>query len=130
MNNDKVVLKNGTEIILESSQGIGALHTCVESKDAALLLWKALTEDNLKQVTVKNSSDLVVGNYSDMVLDHIEARDNSDATVQLMISLRSKTTEEILTERIAMLEEGQQTQDAAIDDLAGAVSDIAEGGVQ
>lgn len=30
MNNDKVVLKNGTEIEIESSQGIGALHTRVE----------------------------------------------------------------------------------------------------
>lgn len=128
MNNDKAVLKNGTEIILESSQGIGALHTCVESKDAALLLWKALTEDNLKQVTVKNSSDLVVGNYSDMVLDHIEARDNSDATVRFTISLRSKTMEELFADRIGALESGQQTQDSAIDDLGQAVSDIAEGG--
>lgn len=130
MNNDKVVLKNGTEIILESSQGIGALHTRVESKDAALLLWKALTEDNLKQVTVKNSSDLVVGTYSGMVLDHIEARDNSDATVQFTISLRSKTVEELFADRIGALESGQQTQDEAIGDLGQAVSDIAEGGAQ
>lgn len=130
MSNDKVVLKNGVEIILESSQGIRALHTCVESKDAALLLWNALTEDNIKQVTVKNADGLVVGRYNDMVLDHIEAKDNSDNTVQLTISLRNKNTEELLSERIGSLESGLQMHDEAINDLGKGVADIAEGGEQ
>lgn len=130
MSNDKVVLKNGVEIILESSQGIRALHTCVESKDAALVLWNALTEDNLKQVTVKNSDGLVVGRYTDMVLDHIEARDYSDGTVLLTLILRNKNTEELFSERIKSLESGQQLHDEAIGDLAQTVSEMVEGGTQ
>ena len=73
---------------------------------------------------------VTVGSYQDMVLDHVEGRDNSDGTVQMTFSLRSKTTEEILTERILALESGQRTQDEAIGDLGQAVSDIAEGGTQ
>ncbi len=130
MNNDKLVLKDGTEITLESSQGIGALHVSAGSRAAACTLWEKFTEENLKQVTVKNSDGVAVGSYQDMILDHIEGRDRADATVQITFCLRSKTTEEVLTERIVALESGQQTQDEAIGDLGQAVSDIVEGGTQ
>ncbi len=128
MNNDKLVLKDGTEITLESSQGMGALHVQVENVNTACALWEKFTKENLRHVTVRNAEGVTVGNYQDMVLDHVEGRDNSDGTVQVTFSLRSKTTEEILTERIAELESGQRTQDEAIGDLGQAVSDIAEGG--
>ncbi len=130
MNNDKLVLKDGTEITLESSQGMNALHANVADKTAAYTLWEKFSKENMKQVTVKNSEGVTVGSYQDMVLDHIEGRDNTDGTVQMTFSLRGKTTEEILTERIIALESGQQTQDEAIGDLGQAVSDIVEGGTQ
>lgn len=130
MNNDKIVLKDGTEIILESSQGIGALHTIRESKKAACELWEKYTPDNLKQVTVKNADGLTVGNYPDMVLDHMEGRDKDDGTVQVTFSLREKSAIELMEERISAVETGQQVQDEAIGDLGQAVSDMTEGGVQ
>lgn len=89
-----------------------------------------ISRANLQDITIKTGDGSTVGSYKDMVLDHIEGRDKRDGTVQMMFSLRSKTTEEVLTERVAALEAGQQTQDAAIDDLGQAVSDIAEGGTQ
>lgn len=130
MNNDKLVLKDGTEITLQSSQGMNALRVNVADKAVACALWEKFSKENVKQITVKNSEDVTVGSYQDMVLDHVEGRDNSDGTVQMTFSLRSKTTEEILTERILALESGQRTQDEAIGDLGQAVSDIAEGGAQ
>ncbi len=128
MNNDKIVLADGTEIPLESSQGIGALHVNAESKAAACTLWEGFTPKKLKQVTVKNADGLTVGVYPDMVLDHITGVENGDGTVQVTFSLRSKTENEILKERLDAFEAGQQTQDEAIGDLGQAVSDIAEGG--
>lgn len=130
MNKDKIIFADGTEIILDSSLGIGALHTLADSKAAALNVWEKLTSDNLAKVTVKNADDMTIGVYDDMVLDHIEGRNNPDGTVQFTVSLRSKTTEELLTDRIGALESGQQTQDEAIGDLGQAVSDIVEGGTQ
>lgn len=130
MNNDKLVLKDGTEITLASSVGMGALYVHAEDHTAACTLWKKFSKANLQTVAVKNADDVTVGSYNDMVLDHVEGKDNDDGTVQMMFSLRSKTVEEVLTERITALEAGQQTQDSAIDDLGQAVSDIAEGSVQ
>lgn len=130
MNNDKIVLKDGTEITLESSQGIGALHVVKNSRQQAGDLWEQFTNDNLKQVTIKNSDGLTVGIYQDMVLDHMEGRDKDDGTVQVTFSLRKKSAIELMEERISAVETGQQVQDEAIGDLGQAVSDMTEGGVQ
>lgn len=130
MKKDKLVLTDGTEIELETSSGISALSCNVENKDAACGLWKQFTPENLKDVTIKNSDGLIIGKYPNMVLDHITGADNTDGTAQITFSLREKSVEELLTERVAALEEGQQTQDEAIGDLGQAVSDIAEGGAQ
>lgn len=130
MGKDKLVLADGTEITLESSQGIGALNVNAQDKDAACVLWNKFTKASLEQVTVKNSQGEITGNYSRMILDHITGTDNPDGTVQITFSLRSKTAEELLTERVALLEAGQQTQDEAISDLGQAVSDVVEGGQQ
>lgn len=130
MNKEKLVLNDGTEIALEYSLGINELHVVAENKSAACALWKQLTKENLKKVSVKNASDMTVGVYQDMVLDHIEGRDCVDGTVQLTVNLRSKTTEEVLIERLEVVESGQQAQDQGIDDLGQAISDIMEGGTQ
>lgn len=126
---DKLVLKDGTAVELESSQGIGALNVLAENRDAAYKLWEKFTPEALRQVTVKNSDEITVGRYQDMILDHITAADQEDGTVLITFSLRNKSAVEVLTERVAAVESGQQTQDEAIGDLGQAVSDMAEGGV-
>ncbi len=128
MNEDTIVLKDGTEIPLSSSQGIGSLHVSAGSKATACSIWEGFNKDNLAEVSIKNGEGLTVGTYKDMVLDHIIATENKDGTVEIIFCLRSKTENEILMEKIAALESGQQTQDEAIGDLGQAVSDIAEGG--
>ncbi len=130
MKKDKLVLTDGTEITLETSLGISALSCNVENKDAACAMWKKFTPENLKDVTIKNADDLTIGKYPDMVLSYITGADNADGTVRITFSLREKSVEELLAERVAALEEGQQTQDEAIGDLGQAVSDMAEGGTQ
>lgn len=130
MKKDKLVLTDGTTIELETSQGISALSCIVESKSAACALWDKFTPDNLKQVSIKNSDDLVTGKYPNMVLDYVTGAEIADGAVQITFSLRNKSVEEILTERVVALEAGQQTQDEAIGDLGQIVSDMVEGGAQ
>lgn len=130
MKKDKLVLTDGTEIMLETSQGISALSVNVENKDAACATWKQFTPDNLENVTIKNADGLTIGQYSNMVLDHVTGTDNVGGTVQITFSLRSKSVEELLTERVEVLESGQQMHGVAIEDLGQAMSDIAEGGTQ
>lgn len=130
MNNDKIMLKDGTEIELESSQGIGALHVAVNSKQEACALWEQFTSDNLKQVTIKNQDGLTVGKYQDMVLNHFQGEEKADGTILATFSLRSKSALELMEERLSAVETGQTIQDAGIDDLGQAMSDLMEGGVQ
>lgn len=130
MSKDKLVLADGTTITLESSQGIGALNANVQDKAAACAMWEGFTKENLENVIIKNAEGETTGTYSGMILDHISGRENPDGTVQITFSMRNKTAEELLTERVAALEAGQQTQDDAISDLGQAVSDVVEGGTQ
>lgn len=130
MNNDRIVLLDGTNITLEQSLGMQALYVHAESKAAACTLWEKLTQENLKQVTVMNQDDVTIGRYTDLVLDHVEGRDNTDGTVQFTLSLRGKTAEELMTERIIALEVRQQAQDMQIagmsEELTGTQIGLAE----
>ncbi len=129
MNNDKIVLKDGTEVALHSSQGLGALRVFAGDIEEACLRWKGFTKENLKKVLVKNAEGLTVGDYSDLVLDHISAEEAMGG-ILVTFSLRNKTAEEITNERMLAIEASQQTQDAAISDLGQTVSDMAEGSMQ
>lgn len=137
MDKDKLVLADGTEITLEGSQGIGTLLIGAASRSAAGAVWAQLTPDNLAEISIKNAAGTVTGTYTDMLLDHVTGTDKADGTALLTVSLRKKTENEILKDKVADLEEeiaalkaGQGTQDEAISDLGQAVSDIAGGGEQ
>lgn len=118
MNNDKIVLKNNTEIPLESSQGIGALHVAVNSKQEACAFWEQFTSDNLKQVIIKNQDGLTVGNYQDMVLDYFRGEERADGTILATFSLRGKSDMEIMKARLSVAETTIQTHGETIGDIS------------
>ena len=98
-------------------------------------MWAQLTADNLTEISIKNAAGDVTGTYTDMLLDHVTGTDQEDGTALLTVSLREKTNEEILQDKVAALgaelaelKASQGTQDEAISDLGQAVSDIAQGG--
>jgi len=130
MKKDKFVLADSTIIEMEPFCGIGDLKFDVEDISAACALWEKFTNENLKQVIIKDAEGTEIGEYSNMILDHMTGNDNKDGTIQLTFNLRSRSVEEILTERVCALEAGQQTHGEAIGDLGQAVSDIAEGGAR
>ena len=126
MNKDKLILKNGHEIELEAGASLGALQVLSADRAAMLATWELLTPDNLAAVQIKNGAGLTVGTYTDLVLVSETSVVASDGTILTTYSLRPKTDVERLTERVAVVEEGQQVQDGAINDVAKLAGSLAE----
>ena len=126
MNKDKLILKNGHEIELEAGAILGALQVVSADRAAMLATWELLTPDNLSQVQIKNGAGLTVGTYTDLVLVSETSVVAPDGKVLTTYSLRPKTDVERLTERVAVVEEGQQVQDGAINDVAKLAGSLAE----
>lgn len=126
MNKDKLILKNGAEIELEAGASLGALQVLSADRAAMLATWELLTPGNLAQVQVKNGDGLTVGTYTDLVLVSETSVVASDGKVLTTYSLRPKTDVERLTERVEVVEEGQQVQDGAINDVAKLAGSLAE----
>lgn len=122
MNKDKLILKNGAEIELEAGAGLGALQVASADRAAMLATWELLTPDNLSQVQIKNGAGLTVGTYTDLVLVSETSVVAPDGMVLTTYSLREKTPEE---RRLDALENGQQVQDGAIEDLGAVTSTLA-----
>ena len=126
MNKDKLILKNGAEIELEAGAILGALQVVSAGRAAMLATWELLIPDNLSQVQIKNGAGLTVGTYTDLVLASETSVLASDGTVLTTYSLRPKTDVERLTERVEVVEDGQQVQDGAINDVATLAGALAE----
>ena len=126
MNKDKMILKDGTEKELEAGGSLGALQVLSADRAAMLATWELLTPDNLAAVQIKNGAGLTVGTYTDLVLVSETSVVASDGTILTTYSLRPKTDVERLTERVEVVEEGQQVQDGAINDVAKLAGSLAE----
>ncbi|MBS5285418.1 MAG: hypothetical protein KHY46_16490 [Clostridiales bacterium] len=126
MKKDKLILKNGIEKELEAGGSLGALQVLSADQAEMLATWELLTPDNLSQVQIKNGAGLTVGTYTDLVLVSEMSVVAPDGKVLTTYSLRPKTDVERLTERVAVVEEGQQVQDGAINDVAKLAGSLAE----
>lgn len=132
MSKEKLILKNGAEVELETGASLGALQVLSADRAAMLATWELLTPDNLSQVQIKNGAGLTVATYTDLVLVSETSVVASDGMVLTTYSLRHKTDVERLEERVTVVEEGQQVQDGAINDvakLAGALAEQTGGGL-
>lgn len=114
------------EVELEAGASLGALQVLSADRAAMLATWELLTPDNLAAVQIKNGAGLTVGTYTDLVLVSETSVVTSDGAVLTTYSLRPKTAVERLTERVEVVEEGQQVQDGAINDVATLAGALAE----
>ena len=126
MNKDKLILKDLTEIELETGAGLGSMGVLSADKAAMVSTWDMFTPDNLSEVQIKNGDGLTVGNYTDLVLESETSTVHEDGSVLTYFNLREKSDLEKLSERVAAVEEGQTVQDGAIMDVAEVVSTITE----
>lgn len=120
---DKLILKDGSEIEMESGASLSDIKVLSDNKPAMVELWDKLTEDNLKEVVVKNGDGTTAGNYSDLVLVGETSTIQGDGTVLTSFNLRKKTDME---KRMDAMESGQEMLVGAVDDLGAATSELAE----
>ncbi len=114
MDKDKLVLKDGTEITLETGASLGNLTVISDNKSTMLGTWEKLTEDNLADACIKNSVGLAVRRYKDLVLISETSIAQEDGTVHTTFRLREKDT---LEKRMDAVEAGQAVQDETIADM-------------
>ena len=131
---DTLILANGTEISIKEGSSLSNIGVVFSNYNELIECVSKLTNDNLKTVTIKNSSGYVVANYENLVFVNETSVFNNDGTVDTVINLRIKTEVELLEEKtkelmneIATLKETTEVHDAAIYDLGTAVSDISGG---
>lgn len=91
MNKDKLILKDGTEIELETGASLSAIGVLSADKAAMVATWDKMTADNLSTVQIKNGDGLVVGNYADLILVSETSTINTDGTILTYFNLREKT---------------------------------------
>lgn len=126
-----LVLSNNYEIPYEYDNGLnffanrGTLEAC--NADEA-----QLTAANLANVELVSNEHIHLADFADLVLVGTEERPvygADDVTInsyELAIHLREKTEVEHLADRVEALEESQEVQDGAIEDLGEAVSGLYE----
>ena len=123
MSKDKLILKDGTTIELESGSSLDAIKAATENRKTMLEQWEMLTPENLKEVKVQNGDGLTIGIYQELVLLSETSVVDSDGSVLTTYSLREKTD---IERRLEALEAGQEIQNGAISDLGSVTSAIAE----
>ncbi len=111
MDKDKLVLKDGAEIALETGASLGNIAVVSESMEGMLSKWKKLTQDNLTEVCIKNSAGLAVRRYKDLVLISETSIVQQDGTVHTVFRLKEKDS---LEKRMDAVEAGQAVQDETI----------------
>lgn len=123
MNKDKLILKDGTEIELETGASLSSLGVLSADKADMLATWDKLTPDNLSSVQIKNGDGLVVGNYTDLILVSETSTINPDGSILTYFNLREKSD---IEKRLDAIEDGQEMQNGAINDLGEITSVLAE----
>lgn len=108
MEKDVMVLKDGTELPLESISSMGGICVKFADKTAFVDIWNKLIPENLSELQIKTASGIVAARYEDMVLGNPQIRDiyvDEFGAVQATFCIREKTELELLKERVGAVEE-------------------------
>ena len=115
---DIMILKDGTEIELESYSSLSELKVLSADKTDFAKLWDKMTDDNLSDVEIKSGAGVVTAKYTNLTLVN-ETSSITDDGILTSFNIREKTDVE---NRLDALEAGQEVQNTAIDDLATTVA--------
>lgn len=120
---DKLILKDLTEMELETGASLSQLGVKFPDKAAMTATWDKLTPDNLSSVQIENGDGLTVGNYTGLILVSETSTIQPDGSILTSFHIREKNE---IEKRLDAVEEGQNVQDGAIMDVAEVLSVIAE----
>lgn len=126
---NKLMLVNQENLNIESGSSLSNMRILSDTKYDMVSAWDMLTGENLKHIEIQSVDGTVIGTYDNILLESETSTVQPDGRILTSFKLREKTKVEMLEERIAQLESGQEVQDGAISDLGTAVSDLAEGGL-
>lgn len=121
-----LTFKDGTKIEIQEGASLDRILYSAKNEADALYVCDKCTADNVSKVTFSQpgglSEDLITGEYEGLLLNGAPARQTNEdgITVTVVISLREPSDLEL---RVAALEESQDVQDGAIDDLATVLSE-------
>jgi hypothetical protein len=124
---DKLILKDKTTLEIEAGATLSAITVLSSTKEEMIEKWDALTKENLSSVEIKNSDDITIATYTDLILTSETSVVLEDGTISTSFNLREKTDVEKLQEEVEKLKESQEIQDGAIEELGNVVSDISVG---
>lgn len=119
-----MILKDGTEIILEDGSAMNNLIVPAENREAMIETWGKLTADNLAEVQIK-TGETVTATYSDLLLVDETSTVKADGTIQTVYRMREKTDMEKVQEALGRLEAAVGVHDGAITDLGEITSLLA-----
>lgn len=119
---NKIILKDGTELIIEN----GATESCIAvvTEDLSIVdtYVKALTKENLTTAEIINESGEVTLTLRDKYITGFDGTDVKDEEGKYIVCFRFADVYTI-AERISRLEASQEIQDEAITEIAGIIAE-------
>lgn len=121
---DKLKFVDGTIIDIEEGASLGEVTHIASNEANALFVCGKVTAENVASLQFLHG-DAVTGDYQNVIIAAPTTREDGEGEqVVVRMHFREKTELEL---RVDALEESQEVQDGAIEDLGLVVSDIVEG---
>ena len=120
---DKLRFMDGTTIEIEDGASLGEVTHIANNEADAIFVCGKVTPENVASLQFIHD-DAVTGDFHSIVISAPTTRENGDGeTVIVRMHFREKTDLEM---RVDALEESQEVQDGAIEDIGAVLSDMAE----
>lgn len=121
---DKLKFTDGTVIDIEDGASLDNVIHIADNEADAIFVCGKVTPENVASLQFMHD-DAVTGDFHGIVIAAPVTRENGDEeTVIVRMHFREKTDLEM---RMDALEESQEVQDGAIEDIGTVLSDMAEG---
>ena len=121
---DKLKFLDGTIIDIEDGATLSDIMHIASNEANALYVCGKVTAENVASLQFLHG-EAVTGDYQNVVIAAPTTREDGEGeTVIVRMHFREKTELEL---RVDALEESQEVQDGAIEDIGAVLSDMAEG---
>lgn len=121
---DKLKFFDGTIIDIEDGATLGDITHIAANEANALFVCGKVMPENISTLQFLHG-EAVTGDYQNVIIAAPTTRENGEGeTVVVRMHFREKTALEI---RVDALEESQEVQDGAIEDIGAVLSDMTEG---
>lgn len=121
---DKLKFVDGTIIDIEDGASLEFVTHIASNEANAMFVCGKVTAENVEHLEFFHG-ELLTGQYDNVIIAATTTREDGEGeTVIVRMHFREKTDLEL---RIDALEESQEIQDGAIEDIGTVLSDLAEG---